>query len=246
MSYLWAALAIMASALLGFWTGRKVRPQAPVVSKPLTSELELEIAKERERVYSDLHDDLGAKLLHIVYSAPDAALSDVARSCLRDLREVVSRARGETGTLRDMLDQIEVEARTRLEAAGIALDWQDSINETLSNQEASERAGAEVPTTAAQILLNHAQSLQLFRITREAISNTIKHARAKTLKVRVALIAGELLLDLSDDGVGGELEQVGRGMSNMRKRAEDIAGKITWREASIGGVRVLLRVPLKS
>ena len=46
---------------------------------------------EREKVYADLHDDLGAKLLSLIYAGEDPMKVDLARSTLQDLRDVVSR-----------------------------------------------------------------------------------------------------------------------------------------------------------
>jgi len=60
-------------------------------------------SRERERIYADLHDDLGAKLLGLIHRAPDAAYADAARAALQDLRDVVTRSRGTPGTLADVL-----------------------------------------------------------------------------------------------------------------------------------------------
>ena len=43
------------------------------------------VAAERERIYRDLHDDLGAKLLQLIYAAPTAEVADQARAFFRDL-----------------------------------------------------------------------------------------------------------------------------------------------------------------
>ena len=51
-------------------------------------------SQERERIYSDLHDDLGAKLLSLVYRAESPVQADLARAILQDLRDVVTRSRG--------------------------------------------------------------------------------------------------------------------------------------------------------
>ncbi len=187
---------------------------------------------ERARIYADLHDDLGAKLLQLVYEAPNPQMADLARTCIQDLRDVVSRSRGCAGTLSQTLAEIELEARSRLRGAQIELDW-------------------HVKAIASDAQLSQAQVLHLFRIVREALSNVIKHAQAKALKIRVQGTEQSVDLDISDDGVGlpnGPSSPVnsqrGSGMSNMRERAEKVAGNITWRAASIGGTRVLLRMPL--
>ena len=184
-------------------------------------------AAERERIYADLHDDLGARLLHLVYQATDAAQADLARAALQDLRDVVTRSRGEAGSLEDVLCDIRREAGQRLAAAGIALAW-------------------EAPGTVPAIELEPARALHLYRIVREAISNAVRHARAQRLRVRVRIRAEHLDLELTDDGPAGPpVESSGRGMRNMQARAGELQGEIHWLPGTQGGTKVLLSVPLE-
>lgn len=184
-------------------------------------------AQERERIYSDLHDDLGAKLLSMVYRAESPVQADLARAILQDLRDVVTRSRGTPGTLGDVLADIRTEATQRLEAVGIGLDWD---------------ASGDLPDP----LLDTGHALHLHRIVREAISNTIRHAQAQHLRIRIRARAGELLLELTDDGSGVSNEvSLGSGMRNMRTRAVELDGRIDWIEGTQGGAKVLLRMPLE-
>lgn len=201
------------------------QPNAPDLAK---IELDAAVSAERERIYSDLHDDVGAKLLDLIYRAESPGNAALARSALKDLRDVVSRARGEPPSLLEALSEMEAEARTRLEAADISLNWRQ-------DDDIVERR------------LDAAQHLHLFRIVREAISNVIRHAHAHALNVRLAVIAQILRIEIKDDGVGmpGNGDADGRGKSNMRKRADELAGHITWRDGTMGGTRVLLSLPLE-
>ena len=191
-------------------------------------ELEAALSAERERIYSDLHDDVGAKLLDLIYRAENPENAALARSALKDLRDVVSRARGEPASLLEALSEMEAEARTRLGAAEILLNWRQ-------DDDIVERR------------LDAAQHLHLFRIVREAISNVIRHAQAQSLSVRLAVVAQILRIEIKDDGVGMALDGQGdgRGKSNMRKRADELAGHITWRDGTLRGTRVLLSLPLE-
>lgn len=81
---------------------------------------------ERERIYRDLHDDVGAKLLGLVISAQRANLpreADLARSALQDLRDVVSRSAQPVTTLGDLVADWRAETEQRLNPLGIILDW---------------------------------------------------------------------------------------------------------------------------
>jgi signal transduction histidine kinase len=183
-------------------------------------------AEERERIFSDLHDDLGSKLLQIIYSAPTPEHADAARAVLQDLRDVVSRSRGEPGTLGDVLAELRAEAQARLTGVGIALDWQQ-------------------PDRMPDPRLDHARALHLFRIVREAISNVIRHAQAERLRVRVRASDSELQLELTDDGSGAAVGvDGGRGMHNMRCRAATLDGDIEWKPGTQGGTKVRLAIPL--
>lgn len=180
-------------------------------------------AQERERIYHDLHDDLGAKLLGLIHCATTPQQADQARAVLQDLRDTVSRSRGTPGTLADVLADIRSEARQRLAAAQIELVW----NET-----------GEMPDPP----LRSEQSLHLHRIVREAISNTIRHAQAASLRVRVACRGNDLLLELTDDGHRVDAE--GSGTRGMRQRAQELAGDIRWTAGTAGGTKVVLVFPL--
>jgi len=156
--------------------------------------------KERERIYRDLHDDLGSQLLQMIYSAPAPEFADQARAVLQNLRDVVSRSRGEPGRLSDVLADIENEARQRLWAVQAELSWEQT---------------PELPDPS----LDAGQTLHLHRIVREGISNAIRHAAAMHLRVRVRPDGSQLLLDLTDDGFGPPPEQDGQGMSNQQRHS---------------------------
>ncbi|MBS0589092.1 MAG: ATP-binding protein [Proteobacteria bacterium] len=186
-------------------------------------------ANERERIYNDLHDDLGARLLGLVHGATTPQQADLARAVLHDLRDVVTRSRGTPGTLEDVLADIRNEASQRLHAVGIGLDWHDAEG---------------LPDMA----LDTYRALHLHRIVREAVSNVIRHAQARQVRLRIGVRADELQLELTDDGSGAGVEpaDAGRGRETMRERASELAGQIDWRYGTAGGTKVLLTVPLAS
>lgn len=188
--------------------------------------LELAVSEERARIFADLHDDVGAKLLTLIHSLDNPAQADLARSVLQDFRDIVSRTRDNSGSLLWVLGQIRSETEQRLETANAELVWQ---------------ADAAIPDPP----LDQAQAMHLFRIVREAVSNALRHAQASRIRIRIKAAGDELLLDVTDDGVeaaqpGGD----GSGVANMKSRAQQLHGQIAWQPGTAGGTKVLLRFPL--
>ena len=72
--------------------------------------------------------------------------------------------------------------------------------------------------------------LILFRIVSELINNTIKHANAKNVKIKLSLNSNVLHLDYSDDGVGFSAQEKllqdygGTGLKNIIRRIKSIKG----------------------
>ena len=99
-----AVLLAFLAGVLGAWLYlRHATTALPVaVTTAATAQA---LAEERERIYADLHDDLGAKLLQLIHTANDPRQADLARAVLQDLRDVVTRSRGEPGTLGDVRDR---------------------------------------------------------------------------------------------------------------------------------------------
>jgi hypothetical protein len=227
----WALLLLLPLAAgLGWWLGRRgARPPltaAIAPPPPPGPDPDLAAARERERIYKDLHDDLGAKLLQLVHGAETPQQADLARAVLQDLRDVVSRSRRPPAPLLQLLAEIEAEARSRLSAAGGELVW-------------AQEAGLD------DVALDQAQTLNLIRIGREAVSNALRHGGGRWLRVRAFRLGCALTMEITDDG-HFQPAQIGegRGTSSMRERAAGLLGEIRWDEGTLGGTKVILRVPV--
>lgn len=183
-------------------------------------------ASERRRVFRDIHDDIGAKLLTLLHEMDRPELADHVRSVMLDLRDVVSRSGAVSGTLQQVLGQIREEAEPRLDAVGATLEWQ---------------VAADVP----DLPLDEAQALHLHRITREAISNAIRHAHVRHLRMRCRRQGDVLVLDYTDDGPGRSKQgHESTGTHSMRERAEALGGRLSWTEGTGGGTKIILEFPL--
>lgn len=226
-------LLLFAATALGaalWWHWRAMRRLREQARQQAESARVLERAqateRERQRIYSDLHDDIGSKLLTLVHRAENEHQADLARAVLQDLRDVVTRTSTGPCSLLQALAQIREEAEQRLEAMQSTLLWEQT---------------GDLPDP----LLDEAQALHLFRISREAITNSLRHGHATQLRVRVRQAGPELILDYTDDGAGlTDAARAGRGTRGMRERAAELQGSIDWTAGTQGGTKVILRFPL--
>jgi two-component system sensor histidine kinase DegS len=87
-----------------------------------------------------------------------------------------------------------------------------------------------------------------FRIIQEAIQNSVKHAEAKSITVKIVLHESEVEIMVQDDGKGFSLDhhlQSGIGIMNMTRRTKLLNGKIDWSTAAKNGTRVSIHLPAK-
>lgn len=185
---------------------------------------------ERERIYRNLHDDVGAKLLGLVISAQrsnQTREADLARSALQDLRDVVSRSSTSSILLADLIADWRAETNQRISTAQLKLQWNSS--------------GLEDST----LMVNPEAALNLSRILREAISNVLRHANAACITLSVRIEADMLCLDIADDGRGlAENFKEHRGMESMRTRAEALKGSLHLEALAPQGIALHLKVPV--
>lgn len=84
----------------------------------------------------------------------------------------------------------------------------------------------------------------LLRIAQEAISNAIRHARARRLSIAARVDGGMVELIIGDDGRGIDpRHRHGLGLQHMRDRAAEAGGRMQLQEAQPHGTRVIARVP---
>ena len=173
-------------------------------------ELKEATESQKQKIYRDLHDDVGARLVSIMHARESTEQSRLAQSALASLRETVSSGNFQDEKLFDLLTDAghNIEARCH--------------NSDLSFQTPQLEAVPEVTFSG-----NHCYHLK--RILQEVVSNIIKHAGATEVAMAVAVEAGTLVVTLTDDGVGISSAAVaGNGMTNIRYRAREIGAEVAW------------------
>lgn len=174
-------------------------------------------AEERQRITSDMHDNIGVQLLGALHSRDPVRKDELIRDTLTDLREIINNSAGERLTLAELMADLRVEIADLLSSVGIGLVWQvDTQAELLPQSVAAMRS-----------------------ILREAVGNALRHAEATTVGIRLADGAGGLVLMVADDGKGFDPETAtaGNGLRNMRSRATALNGAMTVSRGAAMGMR---------
>ncbi len=173
---------------------------------------------ERERIMRDLHDDVAARLLTLVRRGASARDRELAGGALAALREAVySLDAVESLPLHEVLADSRAEVVERLEAEGVTVHWeQQGIDDALS--------------------LKPRQTASLRRMIQESVSNALRHAHPQEVKVSIGVKAGQLMLNVHNDGVETAESAVagGHGLNNMRSRAVELGGDAQWQHDANG------------
>jgi len=116
-----------------------------------------------------------------------------------------------------------------------------------------ERTGLRITLDAPSILpkLSQEADLALYRALQEALSNVVRHAKAREVRVRVGASSDQLFLTVSDDGTGLNLGADGRiqdpyarmGLTGMQERIHAVGGRVTFTNGT-SGAEVRVQLPL--
>ncbi|MCC6188808.1 MAG: sensor histidine kinase [Anaerolineales bacterium] len=196
------------------------------------------LAAERDRIARDLHD--GA--IQTVYTAgllvesaytltpPDSPAASRLEKAMLVLNDAIAALRRNLGQLRP--------ARSS-----------ESLAEALEHLAADPRFRSmvdvqlqvDLPPTAA---LAPARTDHVLAVVAEALSNVVRHARARHVLISAARRDGHLTLTVQDDGIGaGPAPSAGYGLRNMRDRARLLGGELQVAGSAGKGTRVQLSLP---
>ena len=198
--------------------------------------------RERQRFSKDLHDSIGPLLsalnLYITALSKDgskerheqayALAKETLNETIKSIREVSNNLSPQS--LTDFGFQVALRSFIQ------RLRMDDSLNINLNLELGSNRYSIPI-------------EVGLYRVVTELINNTLKHAHATEIVVKILELNGNIKLDYSDNGVGFSLTDVsrkgGHGLSNISSRIRSINGLVRLWSREGKGMRVTLEVPIK-
>lgn len=203
---------------------------------------------ERQRIARDLHDFIIQSLTNMVHKVELCSkLMDVdivrckleMQAMSKSIRNIINDMRRVIYDLRPMsMDDIGLNVTLERELSKMHQLGMIKINYEIKGTEQK----------IAPII-----SLTILRIVQEACNNILKHANAKNVNVVIKYEVEQLVLEISDDGIGFQLESVqdlnkkdgsGFGLSMMKERVYLLSGKLQIVSEPEKGTRILVKVPI--
>jgi signal transduction histidine kinase len=242
----WWFFALVALCLLGGVGGAvRVVEQRKFKLQLQRAEQQHALEQERARIARDLHDELGSLLTRISLlggllrsdkdnpehvEAHAGKISQSADQTVRALEEIVWAVRPDSDTLQSLIEYIAHFSNELFEES-----------DTRCRLDLSQ----DLPAMALPPDVRH----NIFLIIKEALTNALKHAGAREVRVAAMASGSRIEIVVADDGNGftpvtASAAGKRNGLGNMRQRAETIGGMLDVQSAPGNGTTVRLTVTL--
>jgi signal transduction histidine kinase len=197
--------------------------------------------EERRRIRRDLHDGLGPALASQTFQL-DEILERIHEAPLKavELAEELKRQNQELmADIRALVYELRPPTLDELGVAG-------AIRAQVSQYERFGNLGIVVTTNPDPLPdLPAAVEVAAYRITREAITNTIRHASATRCDARLQAVADILTISVRDNGSGlSRSRRPGVGLVSMQERCEELGGTFEARSSKGGGTEIVASLPI--
>jgi|GEM_PF-1343951 len=194
---------------------------------------------ERSRIAAEMHDDLGSGLTKIKFLSQRMLknINDIEQKS--KLTKIIDNSQSLVSNMSEIIwamnsgfDSVEsVIAYCRRYAKEYLTDHEiELVYENLMGSERNQFTGE--------------RRRHLFLVFKELLHNIVKHSEASLVKMQWQISGDEILLSISDNGVGFEQEEwdTRNGLNNMRQRISELNGTIKWVAES--GTRTQISIPI--
>lgn len=200
------------------------------------------LESERSRIARDLHDDLGSSLTEISVLASTGQLPQASGPDQPNLfQSIGTRARSLIAALDVIVWAVDPEDNTLQSLADYLTGY---TNDFFTHTQIACRF--KVPVSCPAITLEGRVRHDLLLAVKEALNNIVRHAAATELELRLDVVAGNLEIDIADNGKGiaASAPSGGHGLKNLSARLKKLGGVCTIEPRPTGGTIVKIRLPL--
>jgi signal transduction histidine kinase/ligand-binding sensor domain-containing protein len=228
-------IVLLLWVIVKWWLGIRIRKQQ------IAFEKQQAIEKERTRIATDMHDDLGAGLSRIKFLSETigmkkqmqqpveeeiGSISNYANEMIGKMGEIVWALNEKNDSISDLLSYTRAYATEYMLSSGI---------------ECQVNAPAEFPS----VFVNGEFRRNVYLTIKEALHNIVKHARADFVEITIA-VDKTLTIAIRDNGSGFDTRNIrpfSNGLNNMQKRMKDIQGNLEIVQKNGTLIRLTVPVP---
>jgi signal transduction histidine kinase len=194
------------------------------------------VLDERQRMAREIHDTLAQGLIGIITQLQAAEQANAGWH--RHVTAATTLARESLSEARRSVDALRPES---LEGARLS----EALAAVAERWSALNGIAITVTTTGTPRSLAPEAEVALLRTAQEALANVAKHARATRAGLTLSYLAGEVALDVRDDGSGFSPERPGGGFGlvSMRQRIEGLSGTLQVESEPDAGTAISARIP---
>lgn len=185
------------------------------------------LQEQRLHISRDLHDNIGAQLTFIISSIDNlqygfkindsklnsklSGISSFTKETIYELRDTIWAMNKNDISLEDLQIRIS-NFIDKGQIAAFKINFRFNLDETLSET----------------IKFTSTKGMNIYRIVQEAINNAVKYAHPKTITVNFKKYENTIKISIIDDGNGFDINniEVGNGINNMKKRAQEIGSNL--------------------
>ncbi|WP_207491796.1 sensor histidine kinase [Aridibaculum aurantiacum] len=196
------------------------------------------LERERKRMASDLHDELGPVLSAVKMQINSVDVSD-------EDEELIEKA---SKHLDNSLQRIREISNNLMPVALVRKGFVTALNEYVDNINRTGKLSIQYNSSTGDLLIDKDKEIHLYRIAQEIIHNAIKHSGGSTMKIQIAKKQDMVILEISDNGKGFDQVSVskgsvGHGLGNILSRVEILQGDVYVDTAAGKGVKYNIEIP---
>lgn len=196
--------------------------------------------EEKDKIMMDLHDGIGGITTNISILSALALKTTDLEKIKKTFATIARLSREGVAEIRSFMQSLDAKELNWSTLAAELRRQGSSMVEPHNMSFTFESSVDDIEGQPGSLLW-----VNLFRVYKETLTNVIKHSRAVSVVVTLKINKNSLQLTVRDDGIGwNEIKKDGRGLSNMKKRAEEMGGNVTL--SAEKGVRVRLEIPLSA
>ena len=200
---------------------------------------------ERRRIARDLHDEFGSSLTGIALQGEAATQNGtIPASAYSEIVSMTRRARQLIGTLDEVVWLTNPVNDSLVNFVAYLCDYTENL---LSPTTINRRLEVPSPSEATDLALSAQTRHNLLLAVKEALNNSVRHAQAQTIWLKIQIKSGWLVVEIVDDGQGFDPTKArtsGNGLLNFTNRMELIHGQAEIQSHPGQGTTVTLKTPL--